>query len=454
MKKLFIILPLLGLFACGGCNDETESLALDTFEQRLSYGLGADYGTNFLNMPDEYLSIMDFEALENGFFKGLTDADHDEETCQKMLEAAFSSPTGIDTSLYDMANVSDCYGFVFGQMLRNNMETKNSLDKVIPDHARVGFRLALIKADTLIDYEERAKMIADFNNDMIKVLGEEMLENARNKPNARELDNGVIIVENAPGQGEPIQREMEYEIVFTMTNAKEDTIYSTNFDESKTPEENAQTLNADEIIFPNGWMLSASEMNVGGDYSIYIPYDMAYGEQGFMNPKQNNYLIPPYSAIIIHSKVLRQGEMHSGAKERGAKIIADAKKRPNTKVGPSGYVLEVLEEGKGEKVKPGSDVKAHYILTNSSGEVVENSYLGEQQGRGVPAFSLNGVIQGWQDAVPEMRKGGRYKLYLPYDIAYGERGSRSILPYETLVFEMEIVDFGPAGSLTQQQMQR
>jgi FKBP-type peptidyl-prolyl cis-trans isomerase len=452
MKKLLIILPLLALFACSENGTENEKLELDSFEQRLSYGLGADYATNFLNMPEEYLSVMNFEALEDGFFNGLTAAEHDEETCQQMLEAAFSSPSGIDTSKYNMAEVSNCYGFVFGQMLRTNMESKDALDKILPDHARVGFRQALVESDTLIDYKERAKMIADFNNDMIKAIGEDMLAEAKNKSGAKVLDNGVVLVENAAGSDEAIQREMEYEIIFTMTNAKGDTIYSTNMDETKTPEENAKTLNADEIIFPDGWMLSANEMKVGGDYSLYIPYDMAYGEKGLMNPNQNNYLIPPFTGIIIHSKVLRQGEMHSGAKQRGEKIIADAKKRPNTKVGASGYVLEVLKEGEGEKVKPGSDVKAHYILTNSSGEVVENSYLGEQQGRGVPAFSLNGVIQGWQDAVPEMRKGGKYKLYLPYNIAYGERGSRSILPYETLTFEMEIVDFGPAGSLTKQQM--
>jgi FKBP-type peptidyl-prolyl cis-trans isomerase len=451
IKKILLLVPIFGFLACGDDKNSTENIELETFEQRLSYGLGADYGTNFLNMPEEYLSIMDFDALEVGFYNGITAAEHDEQSCQNMLEAAFSSPNGIDTSLYDMSLVSNCYGYVFGEMLRKNMESKNAFDKIIPDHAKIGFRLALKETDTLIDLQERAKMIADFNNDMIKALGDEMIEKAKDIPNSKVLENGVVLVENAEApSNEIIQREMEYEIVFTMTNAKGDTLYSTNRDESKTPEENAQTLNADEMIFPDGWSLSAEDMKVGGDYTLYIPYDLAYGERGLMNPNQNNYLIPPFSAIIIHSKVLSQGEMHSGAKARGAKIMAEAKKKPNAKVGKSGYVLEVLEEGKGENVPPGSDVKAHYILTNSSGKEVENSYLGAAQGRGVPAFSLNGVIKGWQDAVPEMRKGGKYKLYLPYDLAYGEGGSRSILPYETLTFEMEIVEFGQPGSLTQQ----
>jgi FKBP-type peptidyl-prolyl cis-trans isomerase len=450
MKKMIMILPIFGVLACGGKQTTSENISLNSLEERLSYGLGADYGSNFLNMPDEYLSIMNFEALEAGFYNGLTAEEYDEETCQSILEAAFSSPAGIDTTLYDMAQVSDCYGFVFGQMLRQNMEGKNALDKILPDHARVGFRMALIEADTLIEINERSKMIADFNNDMIKALGEKMLEEASANSNAIVLDNGVVIIENSAGGDEVVQRDMEYEIVFTMANARGDTIYSTYVNKTKSPEETAQTLNADEIIFPDGWMLAANQMKVGGHYSVHIPYEFAYGERGLMNPSQNGYLIPPYAAIIIHSKVLRQGEMHSGAKERGALIIAEAKKRPNTKVGGSGYVLEILQEGKGERVPAGSDVRAHYILTNSSGDEIENSYLGEQQGRGIPAFSLNGVIKGWQDAVPEMRKGGRYKLYLPYDIAYGEKGSRSILPYETLTFEMEIVDFGPAGSLTRQ----
>jgi FKBP-type peptidyl-prolyl cis-trans isomerase len=84
---------------------------------------------------------------------------------------------------------------------------------------------------------------------------------------------------------------------------------------------------------------------------------------------------------------------------------------------------------------------------DSRGEVIENSYMGAMQGRPAPIFSLNGVIKGWQEGVTEMQKGGRYRLYLPYNLAYGENGNQGIPPYETLTFEMEILNFGEAGSL-------
>ena len=91
--------------------------------------------------------------------------------------------------------------------------------------------------------------------------------------------------------------------------------------------------------------------------------------------------------------------------------------------------------------------KAHYVLMNSRGEQLENSYMASMQGRPAPAFSLNGVIQGWQEGVPEMKKGGKYRLYVPYNLAYGETGNQGIPPYETLTFEMEILEVGEPGTL-------
>lgn len=452
-KKISILsLAIITLASCDTNSDSNNAVSLNSFEERLSYGLGADIGSNFLNMPDEYMNAMVLDQLELGFVDGLNESeDHDDDECKSILESAFSSPDGIDTSLHDMNNVSKCYGFIFGDMLKKDLKAKEAFDKLIIENARIGFAQSLVEEDTLIDIEERDKMIADFNNDMNLELSERVMNEAKSKDGAIETDKGVVLFENEPGNGEKLQKGKEYRIIYTMTKAKGDTVFSTNMDPNKTAEENAQILNDDEIIFPNGWTQSANKMEVGGDYTLYIPYDMGFGEQGFMNQNQSNYIIPPYSTIILHSKVLEQSEKHSSAKKRGKEVLAEAKKKPNTKVGKSGYVLEVLEEGSGAKVKPGSDVKAHYILSDSKGQTIENSYMGAQQGKGVPSFSLNGVVQGWQEAVPEMRKGGRYKLYLPYDLAYGEQGNQSIPPFETLTFEMEIIDFGEPGSLTQQQ---
>lgn len=458
MKKSRIVGILTVGVLLTSCNGSKSSIdgdlvSLNSFEEKISYSLGADLGGNFKNMPDEMFETMNTDALADGFFNGLTEKDQDRSDCQEILQAAFASPDGIDTTKNDMKTVSDCYGYIFGDMLRNNLDANGAYDKIDPVFAKEGFRLSLFEADTLIDMEERAEMVANFNNDMAKLRGEELMAEAEGKSGAIVGNQGYVLIEQTAGTDEVIDPENEFEIIYTMMKPNGDTIISTMIDPEMEESVNTQVINADDIVIPNGWTAASEDMRVGGEYLLYLPYDLAYGERGLMNQNSTNYIIAPFTSVIISTKVISQGPIYGAAKERGKKIIEEAKKKPNTKVGESGYVLETLEEGTGPKVTPGSDVKAHYILSNSQGDVVENSYMGAQQGRGVPSFSLNGVVKGWQEAVPEMRKGGRYKLYLPYDLAYGESGSKSIPPFETLTFEMEIVDFGEPGSFTQQQQQ-
>jgi FKBP-type peptidyl-prolyl cis-trans isomerase FkpA len=128
----------------------------------------------------------------------------------------------------------------------------------------------------------------------------------------------------------------------------------------------------------------------------------------------------------------------------GADMIAKAKVLPNAKVLENGSVLVVLEEGKGANPTSDSDVKADYILTNGKGDTVQSSFDMKKMGREVPAFNLSGVVKGWQDAFPNMKKGGKYRLYLPGELAYGPQSQ-----FEPLIFYIEFHEFGPAGSLVQ-----
>ena len=456
MRKIaFLFLTVLIVFACS--TDEASvdengvpypNLELENFKHRISYALGADIGANFNNVPDDVMVLFDLKALEEGFYIGLTDKDAEKPNCRPLLEAVFARPNDIDTSLYDMEVVSDCYGFIFGEMLRKNLDGREAYNQIDVEMSKKGFAHALYKVDTIIPLDERGKMIVDFNNDMNRISGERFMESAGKKPNAIVDERGWVMIENLAGTGEAIDPNKEFRMIYTLMKPNGDTIISTIMDEALSDDKNAQVVNTDDIIIPNGWVYVASKMNVGGSYDLYLPYELAFGERGLINQRGTSYIVQPYSSIKISLKILEQGELHSFAKKRGEKVLAEARKKPNTRVGKSGYILEVIKEGEGEKVPAGSDVKAHYILTNSAGDEIENSYAGEQSGRGVPAFSLKSVIKGWQDAVPEMRKGGKYRLYLPYYLAYGEQGNQGIPPFETLTFEMEIIDFGQPNSLT------
>lgn len=102
-----------------------------------------------------------------------------------------------------------------------------------------------------------------------------------------------------------------------------------------------------------------------------------------------------------------------------------------------GYYYKVLTEGSGESPNPGDVVTIHYEGSLMDGTVFDSSY---ERGKAA-TFDLDRLIKGWQLAVPEMKVGGKRRLYLPYNLAYGERGNRSIPPYSTLIFDIELIDF-------------
>lgn len=124
------------------------------------------------------------------------------------------------------------------------------------------------------------------------------------------------------------------------------------------------------------------------------------------------------------------------AKEEGEKFLAENAKRPGVKVTPSGLQYEVLDATLGQKPKPSDTVRVHYEGTLPDGTVFDSSYK-----RGEPiSFPLNGVIAGWTEGLQLMSVGSKYKLFIPYNLGYGERGAgASIPPYAALIFTVELL---------------
>lgn len=132
-----------------------------------------------------------------------------------------------------------------------------------------------------------------------------------------------------------------------------------------------------------------------------------------------------------------QAKQNESIKAEGENFLAENAKRPEVKTTESGLQYEVITEGNGKKPAATDVVKVHYKGTLIDGTVFDSSY-----DRGEPAeFPLNRVIAGWTEGLQLMSVGSKYKLYIPYQLGYGERGAgQDIKPYSALIFDVELLE--------------
>jgi len=140
---------------------------------------------------------------------------------------------------------------------------------------------------------------------------------------------------------------------------------------------------------------------------------------------------------VIQAKV--EAEKAENAKQfagEGEAFLAENAKRDEVTVLESGLQYEVLTEGEGDIPTAQSVVSTHYRGTLIDGKQFDSSY-----DRGEPAeFPVGGVIAGWTEALQKMKTGSKWKLYIPFHLAYGEAGAGGdIGPYQALVFDIELL---------------
>ena len=167
--------------------------------------------------------------------------------------------------------------------------------------------------------------------------------------------------------------------------------------------------------------------------------DAANGVEPKMDDTAREEIKTTVAKKLQEKQLKDREEQATKNKDEGAKFLADNGKREGVKTTASGLQYEVITEGKGAHPKTTDTVTVHYKGTLINGEEFDSSYS-----RGQPVtFPLGNVIPGWTEGVQLMTPGSKYKLYIPSDLGYGERGAGvKIGPNQTLIFEVELIGIG------------
>ncbi len=142
--------------------------------------------------------------------------------------------------------------------------------------------------------------------------------------------------------------------------------------------------------------------------------------------------------IMEYKKTVAKQQLDEIANNQqvGVAFLAENKKKKGVIETASGLQYKVINEGSGAKPAAGGNVTIHYKGALIDGTIFDSSY-----DRGEPTtFSLSQVIKGWQEAVPMMTTGSKWQIYVPSELAYGDRAAGELIsPASTLLFDIELI---------------
>ena len=199
---------------------------------------------------------------------------------------------------------------------------------------------------------------------------------------------------------------------------------------------NAQKLNdeVDSVSYSLG-------VNIGENIKSQFPdIDLKNFESGIedvlIEKKQPKIEGQDAQKVIQEYFTKQQAKASEGKIEEGKAFLAENGKREEVITLESGLQYEIITSAEGPKPTLNDQVTTHYHGTLLDGTVFDSSV-----DRGQPAtFPVSGVIKGWTEALQLMSVGAKWRLYVPYNLAYGERGaSAQIGPYTTLIFDVELL---------------
>lgn len=184
-------------------------------------------------------------------------------------------------------------------------------------------------------------------------------------------------------------------------------------------------------------------LNIGGQLGGIITPEMNIADfvAGISDRLSGNEKLTPTEAQELVSAFAKAEQARTEAASKAARadgeaFLAENAQKPGIVTTASGLQYEVISEGTGRKPKATDSVECHYEGTLITGEVFDSSY---QRGE-TATFPLNGVIAGWTEGLQLMSEGAKYRFFIPYNLAYGERGAGAMIPpFAALIFVVELI---------------
>lgn len=185
-----------------------------------------------------------------------------------------------------------------------------------------------------------------------------------------------------------------------------------------------------------GKSMKQEGLDINPDALAAAMKDVFAGAKPQLTDEQVQQVMQDFQKKMMAKQMAAREEGLTKNKGEGEKFLADNKKKEGVKTTASGLQYKVIKDGTGKTPKATDTVKTHYRGTLINGTEFDSSYK-----RGEPAeFPVNGVIKGWTEALQLMKEGAKWQLFIPSELAYGERGAgKDIGPNSTLIFDIELL---------------
>jgi FKBP-type peptidyl-prolyl cis-trans isomerase FklB len=188
-----------------------------------------------------------------------------------------------------------------------------------------------------------------------------------------------------------------------------------------------------------GMNLTRQEIDVDADALATGIRDVLSGGQTQLTPEEVQQVLTEFQQELMAKAEERSKMLGEKNKLEGTAFLAANKKKKGIVTLPSGLQYQVQTKGTGPVPQATDTVTTHY-----RGTLIDGTEFDSSIARGEPAtFPVNGVIKGWQEALQLMKVGSKWRVFVPAELAYGERGAGGVIgPNATLIFDVELLSIG------------